>query len=614
MKSPLVGYVTASTITDALAQSIVARIAPGTSGELMCNRHVLLVDPRNISAVAHSPDGSTMVLVCGRPLLDGKLLSLKATADALLAAFNHSGKSCLNALSNEFLAVIVDTARQQAYIQIDRIGRMRLNYAQLPEGSLCFSPDAYPVASIGGHTSALNAQSLYDYTFFHTVPSPQSIFTGVYKLPPAGELHWSPDSIRTAIYWRPQFVKKTSVPDSELRKEFLACLETSVRDTNPDASTASFLSGGIDSSTVTGLLAKIRGSAVPAYTIGFEQAGYDETAYASLVAKHFGADLRVHYITTRDVQDCIPELAALYDEPFGNSSAVPALMCARAARRDGITHLLAGDGGDELFAGNTRYAKQRIFETYSIIPAIMRTLLEKTFLSSSSLVSGTPLRKLASYIRQARIPLPDRLESYNFVLRESTTNIFEPDYLNTIDPSHPFRLMNDQYWSIHDTTTLNRMLYLDWKFTLADNDLRKVISTCNHAGVNVDFPWLDDRLIHFSTLVPEELKMRGTRLRFFVKQSLNNFLPEATLTKSKHGFGLPFGEWLKTSPDLQAQIYDLLIALGKRGVFQPRFITHLIAEHRHNHAAYYGTMVWVLALLEAWLQAHVKPDQNALTH
>jgi asparagine synthase (glutamine-hydrolysing) len=311
--------------------------------------------------------------------------------------------------------------------------------------------------------------------------------------------------------------------------------------------------------------------------------------------------LRINYVSTDDVERGIDDIASIYDEPFGNSSAVPALVCARIAKSDGIDHLLAGDGGDELFAGNTRYAKQRIFELYAHLPTPLRSLAEGMLLDSP-LLAKTPLRKVQSYIQQARIPLPDRFESYNFLLRETMAAIFEPEFLRRVDPEHPFSAMREPYNRIRGAATLDRMLYLDWKFTLADNDLRKVVATCNNAGVAVSFPWLDDRVVEFSTRMPADWKMRGTKLRYFAKDALKNFLPTATITKSKHGFGLPFGQWLKTSPTLQERVYHLLGELKHRGIFQPVFLDRLVAEHRSGHAAYYGTMVWVLAMLEAWFE------------
>jgi len=554
--------------------------------------------------VATDKTNDLSVAVVGSPKWRSHATSLAAAAVDTMHAYRSDGVDVLSHLSNGFAIVIVDGANRTAHVAIDRIGRVPLAYAVLPSGGLCFSTDARAVARALSKAPKLNRQAIYNYTFFHQVPSPDTIFAGVRKLQPAMRLQWSPGRLETKLYWQPKFSERSTSSGADLKREFLTRLEDGVKAATPDDRTASFLSGGIDSSTVTGFLNRILGAGRPAYTIGFEQAGYDESGFARTVAKHFGADLRVHYISTDEVQRCIGDLALLYDEPFGNSSAVPALVCARIAKNDGITRMLAGDGGDELFAGNTRYAKQRIFEAFGSIPGFARATAEALFLSSSPLVTKTPLRKVGSYIRQAQVPLPDRLETYNFVVREKEQSIFAPEFLEGVVAQYPFALLRDQFWQLPNIATLDRMLYLDWKFTLADNDLRKVNATCRRAGVGVEFPWLDDGVGECSTRLPSTLKMRGAKLRYFVKQALADFLPHATIAKSKHGFGLPFGQWLKTSADLQAQVYGLLANLGQRGIFQPQFIDHLIAEHRSGHAAYFGTMVWVLAMLEAWLQAN----------
>ena len=602
MQSTLFGCIEAAPAPH-LAQSISA---PAGTTRLHVHAHSIVYGSDKY--VGSAADDAVAVFVGGRPQWRGSAATLVSVAQSLLAAYRDTGSRALTNINNGFVAAIIDLGQREVHLAIDRIGRCALAYALLPSGGLCFGTDARWVANTLAQAVSgavrLNPQALFDYSFFHEVPSAQTVFKSVHKLRPASRAHWHAGKIETATYWQPTFSTRSDTSFADFKEQLFASLTAGVQAAEPDAATASFLSGGIDSSTVTGLLAKLRGKGAPAYTIGFEQAGYDETEYARIAAKHFGADLRVHYVTTADVERGIGEIAALYDEPFGNSSAVPSLMCARIAKSDGIAHMLAGDGGDELFAGNTRYAKQRIFEVYARMPQAMRALTERLFLSGSPLIAKTPLRKVSSYVQQARIPLPDRVESYNFLLRENIARIFEPEFLAQTDTNHPFVSMREQYWGVEDAATLDRMLYLDWKFTLADNDLRKVRSTCNHAGVEVSFPWLDDGVLEFSARLPADQKMRGTKLRFFIKRALADFLPHATLVKSKHGFGLPFGQWLKTSASLQSRVYDLLAALRERGIFRREFLDHLIEEHRTGHAAYYGTMVWVLAMLEAWLQAN----------
>ncbi len=149
------------------------------------------------------------------------------------------------------------------------------------------------------------------------------------------------------------------------------------------------------------------------------------------------------------------------------------------------------------------------------------------------------------------------------------------------------------------------MLYLDWQYTLADNDLRKVSHMCALAGVEVVYPMLDDNLVNFSCQIPSNWKIKDRDLRHFYKQSLTGWLPDATINKKKQGFGLPFGVWMETHKPLQEMAYENLLKLKKRPYFKPEFIDHTIDLHRNQHAAYYGELIWILMVLEMWIDAHI---------
>jgi asparagine synthase (glutamine-hydrolysing) len=365
-----------------------------------------------------------------------------------------------------------------------------------------------------------------------------------------------------------------------------------------------FLSGGTDSTTVTGLLTQLRGHPVRTFSIGFSAEGFDEMAYARIAARHFGTQAHEYYVTPRDVAEALPLIAQAYDEPFGNASAVPAYFCARLARESGVGILLAGDGGDEIFGGNARYAKQKIFEHYSVLPAWVRAAFEPILLNAPGAGLLTPLHKLQSYVRQARIPLPDRLETYNFLHRSPLEAILDPDFLREIDPEHPLELLREVYRRTDSDDPVDCMMHLDLKAVLADSDLRKVSRMCEVAGVEVCFPLLADELVEFSGEVPAALKVKGTRLRFFFKHALRDFLPPEVLSKSKHGFGLPFGLWLASDDNLEELARATLRRLESRGIVRPAYIAELWQHHAEFHASYFGVMIWILVQLELWLQHH----------
>jgi asparagine synthase (glutamine-hydrolysing) len=305
------------------------------------------------------------------------------------------------------------------------------------------------------------------------------------------------------------------------------------------------------------------------------------------------------------VADAVTLIPSAYDEPFGNASAVPTYYCARLAKEDGLSVLLAGDGGDEIFGGNERYAKQKVFEAYWHLPSLLRRgLIEPVLLGGSWTNRISVVRKAQSYVQQARVPLPDRLETYNFLERQALSEIFEPQFLADVDPHQPRDIAREVFGRTTSQSAVNRMMHLDLKDTLADNDLRKVNGMCELAGVQVRYPLLDDDMVAFSGRLSPAQKVKGLRLRHIFKESLKDFQPPETISKSKHGFGLPFGVWSNQYAPLGDLVSDSLASFKQRGWIQPAYLDHMLAMQRGPHASYYGVMIWVVVMLEQWLQVN----------
>jgi asparagine synthase (glutamine-hydrolysing) len=258
-----------------------------------------------------------------------------------------------------------------------------------------------------------------------------------------------------------------------------------------------------------------------------------------------------------------------------------------------------------LFAGNERYAEQHLFELYRRIPGLLRRhVIEACLQGIPSLQKLALMRKALSYVQKANTPLPDRLEAYNFLHRYAAQDIFSAEFLQAVDSAYPLALLREIYAAPVGASALNRMLYLDWHRTLHDNDLAKVNRMCQLAGIDVVYPLLDDGVVAFSCQLPSRLKLKGRRLRWFYKQAMRNFLPREIIRKTKHGFGMPFGIWMRSHRPLQELAYDSLKRLEGRHYFQAAFIDRALARHRDEHAAYYGELIWILMMLSLWLEQH----------
>jgi asparagine synthase (glutamine-hydrolysing) len=303
------------------------------------------------------------------------------------------------------------------------IGSARARFTCTRALAACFSPADWTrsVTCCGARLGIgveIDDQAVFDYLYFHMVPSPRSIYRDVSKLLPAQVLTWEQHDARARFYWQMPYQDANPAGFDALRQEFRALLPRVVGDAGASAGArvGCFLSGGTDSSSVAGTWRQCRGEAVPTYSMGFDAKGFDEMAYARIASRHFATRPREYYVTAADVVEGIPRVAAYCDEPFGNASIVPAYLCARFAKQDGIDIMLAGDGGDEIFGGNERYANQWLFELYGHVPTPLCALLE-TALRMPGLGAIPPLRKARSYIAQAKVPLPDRFETYNFLHR-----------------------------------------------------------------------------------------------------------------------------------------------------------------------------------------------------
>jgi asparagine synthase (glutamine-hydrolysing) len=550
---------------------------------------------------------SVSAIIKGRPRWpDAELRRMAADrndATALLECYGRYGPGFLDHMRGSFALALVDGRKPWVILAVDRMGIERLCLARTADG-LGFGTSAEVVAQCASDSPRLNRQAVFDYLYREIVPSPETIFDGVEKLLPGQCATFDGNTVQRKFYWHMRYRHNKATTLEELEKRFCTLLREAIaRETDADG-VGAFLSGGTDSSTVSGLLTDVRGVSAHTFSIGFPAQDYDEMEYARIAARHFGTQSHEYYVTPRDVAEAIPLIARAYDEPFGNASAVPTYFCARLAQENGMRVLLAGDGGDELFGGNARYAKQKVFEHFFRLPGFARRPLESIILSLPGAERVPPIRKAQSYVRQACIPLPDRLETYNFLHRTPLEEIFEPDFLRDVDAEHFLRLLREVYRRTDSDDPVDCMMHLDLKFILADSDLRKVVRMCEVAGVEARFPMLADELVEFSGEVPGKLKVKGTELRFFFKHALRDFLPRETLSKSKHGFGLPYGLWLATDEGLAEQARDALRRFAGRGIVRTEYIEWLWRHHADTHASYFGVMIWILTQLEFWLQYH----------
>jgi asparagine synthase (glutamine-hydrolysing) len=524
------------------------------------------------------------------------------SAQIVLGLYRKEGLDFLQRLEGSFALALWDAREQRLVLGIDRMGIKGL-YWRCEGGRLLFATRLGAIRAVQGELPRISMAALMQYLLFAAVPAPLTIDNGSHKMAPGHVLVFERGQMRQSRYWDLRYEEEHGRSTASWAEELREALRSAVHRhlTNCDLRvTGCFLSGGTDSSTVTAFASE-RISPVPTFTINFNDPAYSEIEFARAAASRFRARRIEECLLPSSAFDSIPRIIAAYDEPFGNSSVLPTYACAKLARDHGIEVLLAADGGDELFAGNDSYLRDKYLQSYHMVPGWARSALLNPLarLLPEGGTFGLPRR----FVRRAGLPNPRRFLSYGYFLSTPPETIFEPTFLSEVPPDTWLNIAEQHFRSATATNDLNRSLYLDMKMTLADNDLRKVVGTADSLGIQVRFPLLDYHLAELSARIPASLKLRGFELRYIFKCAMKDILPKQVLFKKKHGFGVPIGSWLRSDPGMNALMLDLLRSqkLALREYFRPNFFDRLIEEHaRALSSVFHGQILWRLMVFELW--------------
>jgi asparagine synthase (glutamine-hydrolysing) len=273
------------------------------------------------------------------------------------------------------------------------------------------------------------------------------------------------------------------------------------------------------------------------------------------------------------------------------------------AKDAGVKVMIAGDGGDELFAGNERYVGEKYFCLYDGLPAGLQAWSDKL---TALFPEMNPLRKIRRYVERAKEPNPDRFFHYQLLLRQHAERFFSDEFMNVLNLDFPLELPRRHYAKVRMANPLNRLLYMDLKMCIADNDLFKVNRMAEALSMKVSYPYLDRDLAEITGKIPAKLKLKGLQKRYIFKRAFEKLLPQQILSKKKHGFGLPIARWLRTHTGFREMARSLLLDASalQRGYFKPNALEELLRKHDEERSDFYGPFIWNLMMLELWHRNH----------
>ena len=504
--------------------------------------------------------------------------------------------------------LVVDWSPDTGQLQIftDPVRSVPVYYGMSGSTFVCAS-DPRLIFAAGLFEKRVDDAAIYHFLNFSYVPTPHSAYSGLAKMP-AGSCLSVERGSRPELncYWQPRFPEDLGGGESELTGLLESEMTRAIESTRPaEGRWGTFLSGGTDSSSIAGVLARAQGEPVTSISIAFDEPGYDEQAYAKIAADAFGLDWHHRVVSADDTLELIPTLVDLFAEPYGNSSAVPTYYCAQEGRRLGLDTMLAGDGGDEVFGGNERYAKDVIYGWYATSPAVLRRGVSGA-LQSLGGFGGRFGNKLRNFAARGAMPNPDRFYMDDSFASDYFDRLLDPGFRARCNRDASVEIMREIYGRCDARSEVHRLMFIDFYMAIVDNDLTKVNGTARASGVDVNYPYLSPRLIDFVGRLPGKYKVKGLDKRYLFKKAMSGVLPAETLAKKKQGFGLPVGVWFRRDRRYRELLNDTLRSqrARERGYFDDGFLGWLIERHESGQWDHTQDL-WMLLMLELWFRSQV---------
>ncbi len=525
--------------------------------------------------------------------------------EAIVHAFEEFGPQCVEHLRGMFAFAIWDERAHELFIARDRVGKKPLYYTVTTDGTFVFGSELKSLLEHPSVERETNPDALDAYLSFGYVPDPLSIFKNIHKLPPGHHLRFSDGRVTVEQYWDFRFETVEARSEEDYLEELRALLDEAVRlRLVSDVPLGAFLSGGVDSSAVVGFMSRHMSQPVKTFSIGFHEDTYDELKYARIAAKHFGTEHH-EFIVTPDICDIVDELVWHFDEPFADSSAIPTYMVSKLAREH-VTVVLSGDGGDELFAGYTRYVVDKSRSHLSRLPRVVREGLMQPL--SARLPHGAWGR---NYLRNVSLnPLERYIDSISLFTELNKRSLYAGEFQNQLKAERAGNAMfRTIAASVETDDALSPLLYLDSKTYLPGDILTKVDRMSMAVSLEARVPLLDHKLIEFVTRIPSSLKMKGLETKYIFKRALKDLVPDEILHRPKQGFGVPVQEWINRQ--LRERMHETLTErrTRERGLFNPGYVNLLLEEHERGRRDH-SPALWALMMLELWHRNFVdRPPQ-----
>lgn len=577
-------------------------------------RRLSIIDLESGHQPIHNEDESVWVVFNGeiynfRDLRDsllekGHRFCTNSDTEVIVHAYEEFGDECVNYFHGMFAFAVWDATERKLILARDRFGIKPLHYGII-DGALFFSSEIKSILQHDAYKPTLNLQALHDYLSLLYVPPPQTVFTNIFKIPPSHMLTCKNGGISIKQYY------DLSCPQHQARTETFyvekvrALLEESVASHMvSDVPIGVYLSGGIDSSTITALMTKITGGAVQTYSVGFsDESEFNELDYAHVVSEHLGTTHR-DFIVTADAVDVLPLIVKQHDEPFGNATSVLHYLISKEIGQE-VKVAMSGTGGDEVFAGYPKYVGVRYAAYYSKLPSVITYPIEKLLSTLPESRTETDLIRWGRmFANAAHLPPAERYYAMIRYFSEAEKRHLYSSTLEGHKFAPPSRFIERLFEKAPSKNGESKVFYTELFSFLPSNILEYTDKTSMAVSLEVRVPFLDHKLVEFSTQIPPSLNLKGLTMKYILKKAVKDLLPRQIIARRKMGFNPPIASWLASDASTLVDEYLSPADIERRGCFDCAEVEKLINRHRSGKENL-GLKLWSLIFFECWCRAYM---------
>ncbi|MCM8824817.1 MAG: asparagine synthase (glutamine-hydrolyzing) [Candidatus Omnitrophica bacterium] len=541
----------------------------------------------------------------------GHIFKTKTDSEVILHLYEQHGTQCLKFLRGMFAFGIWDNRKRTLFLSRDRLGKKPLVYS-VKDGDIYFASEIKALLEMDEISIEIDYVAIDLFLTYQAIPSPWTIFRAIRKLPPGHFLLWRDGEIKVERYWDIDFTKKLKLKSEEEYMELMweKLVESTKLRMIADVPLGAFLSGGIDSSTVVGIMSENSYQPVKTFSVGFEESDFSELNYAKIVADKFGTKHH-QFIVRPDVISVLPHLVWHYDEPFADSSMIPTYYVARETKKH-VTVALNGDGGDENFAGYTRYWQTELLRMINVAHEKMSfcfDLVLKNFTRFHERYPSNTFFRVWKWLEEAKkygfdYAYARRLISFT---RDFRYSIYSEEMKKGISDFDSLQLVRNIWNSTGEVDLIEKMISTDMHLYLPEVLLVKMDIASMANSLETRSPFLDHEFVELIASFPSNLKMKNFKSKYILKKKVGNFLPSKIVRRKKMGFGVPVGRWFRK--ELKNYLIEVLLcnkALS-REYFKSEKIKRIVNEHISGNVDH-TSRLWSLLILELWHRIYI--DKN----